>query len=112
MGEPNDVNQAINIVCLNLKPHIVHLFEMVKSVNAEPQCEEKKTCKTKPIPEDGGIFGKHALVRPTRESFMKALQEHAEFIRETRENDDPTIVNPLRFLQRAIWNEQSGSRPC
>lgn len=53
---------------------------------------------------DGDIWGKHALVRPTRESFLKALQEYRDFMREAIASTAhlPDTINPFIFLERAV----------
>lgn len=48
--------------------------------------------------EQRSLFAMRLSVLPGK---RKALQEYADFVRETRANDDSTIVNPLRFLERA-----------
>lgn len=64
-----------------------------------------KTARSKGDFEEGSIFGKNALVRPTQESFKKAFDEYMECRRQSLEKMKNTKrMNPFIFLER-VANE-------
>lgn len=52
--------------------------------------------------DSDSIFGKSALVRPTKESFQKAYKEYLEEMRNAYAKRDESTVNPFRFLEQSM----------